>query len=628
MFDQYWNRQIKLFAPLLEATDTRFVFDSLTDDTVTVFRGTGFTYANGIVTGGTITSMEWTHRDGNGDRLLQSAAQITSYGNSGASIGSWQSTGTELRSLIGWTTVIDPALAVKLESNTGSITYANTDGTYTVLSSLSPISQTYSLIYSIRHVDTDGQTVLAEYDPADTVPIGTWESIVRSLFPAQAATDFFRLGTFSYAQVVTNHIGDGDPLGPPPTILGASSSARYVGGSGFDVLDYSSAGGVSSYMGSPPNWTSIEEVRASVGNDRIYANSESTTIFAGAGDDIVNGGDGIDQIYGGDGFDTADYYDSPGSIVVRYLVDSTGQPYQVVTGSNIGTDILHSIESISDPIMNDVLIGSRLAETISVGLGEDTVRGMGGDDTIKGLRNSKFFDGGAGDDSLFGGWNDDRLYGGPGDDEISGGRGHDQAKGGDGNDTISGGAGSDHLYGDAGDDILDGGASYDWLDAGTGRDVLRGGGGNDIYTLRSPGQTVIEDPNRGNDWVYGYASVTLATNVEALFLKGSAVKGIGNDLKNYIEGNAIANVLSGLGGNDIINAGSGNDRLIGGAGNDYLTGGNGFDTVDLSNRKSGDFSWSSIGSDQWRIVDRTGVLGTDTAYLCEQIKFSDMTVGL
>ncbi|MFO1169455.1 MAG: hypothetical protein U1E49_00640 [Hyphomicrobiaceae bacterium] len=122
--------------------------------------------------------------------------------------------------------------------------------------------------------------------------------------------------------------------------------------------------------------------------------------------------------------------------------------------------------------------------------------------------------------------------------------------------------------------------------------------------------------------------MTLAANVEALFLKGSAVKGIGNDLKNYIEGNARANVLSGLGGKDIINAGSGNDRLIGGAGNDYLNGGNGFDTVDLSDRKSSDFSWSSIASDQWRIVDHTGVLGTDTAYLCEQIKFSDMTVGL
>ncbi|MFO1169456.1 MAG: hypothetical protein U1E49_00645 [Hyphomicrobiaceae bacterium] len=165
-------------------------------------------------------------------------------------------------------------------------------------------------------------------------------------------------------------------------------------GPGFDVLDYSAAGGVSSCIWGLPELDQHRGGTCVRGNDRIYANSQSTTIFAGAGDDTVNGGDGIDQIYGGDGFDTADYYDSPGSIIVRYLVDSSGQPYQVVTGSNIGTDILHSIESISDPTMNDVLIGSRLAETISVGLGEDTVRGMGGDDTIRGPRNSKFFDGG------------------------------------------------------------------------------------------------------------------------------------------------------------------------------------------------------------------------------------------
>ncbi|MFO1169457.1 MAG: hypothetical protein U1E49_00650 [Hyphomicrobiaceae bacterium] len=75
MFDVLEPPDQSVPAPLLEATDTQFVvFDSLTDDTVTVFRGTGFIYANGIVIGGTITAMEWTHRDGNGDRLLQSAA--------------------------------------------------------------------------------------------------------------------------------------------------------------------------------------------------------------------------------------------------------------------------------------------------------------------------------------------------------------------------------------------------------------------------------------------------------------------------------------------------------------------------------------------------------------------------
>ncbi|ABA20206.1 Integrins alpha chain [Trichormus variabilis ATCC 29413] len=160
--------------------------------------------------------------------------------------------------------------------------------------------------------------------------------------------------------------------------------------------------------------------------------------------------------------------------------------------------------------------------------------------------------------------------------------------GGSGNDTIYGGAGDDNLNGDAGDDNLNGGAGDDTLIGGDGNDILTGGSGtntltggagNDRYYIDNASDVITEDINGGQDEVFATVSYTLAANVEALTLKGTAVNGTGNASNNNIRGNNQDNLLEGLDGNDNLTGNAGNDVLIGGNGNDTLNGGIGNDVL-------------------------------------------------
>jgi Ca2+-binding RTX toxin-like protein len=60
------------------------------------------------------------------------------------------------------------------------------------------------------------------------------------------------------------------------------------------------------------------------------------------------------------------------------------------------------------------------------------------------------------------------------------GGGNDRARGRGGNDRIAGGAGKDRLAGDAGNDRVNGGGGNDTIGGGKGRDTLVGGAGNDV----------------------------------------------------------------------------------------------------------------------------------------------------
>lgn len=116
------------------------------------------------------------------------------------------------------------------------------------------------------------------------------------------------------------------------------------------------------------------------------------------------------------------------------------------------------------------------------------------------------------------------------------------------------------------------------LDGGRGADTMVGSLGPDTYYVDS-GQDVIIEPDfdgpintstsrlLGNDLVGSSAySYRLSDNLEHLYMiAGSAVRGIGNELDNFIYGNYRDNVLIGHDGNDTIRPGAGDDFVNGGS---------------------------------------------------------------
>jgi len=125
------------------------------------------------------------------------------------------------------------------------------------------------------------------------------------------------------------------------------------------------------------------------------------------------------------------------------------------------------------------------------------------------------------------------------------------------------------IIGTNGDDVLQGSRSTDILDGGPGNDTMIGGKGNDTYYIDSPGDTITENLDEGNDTVRTSITYTLGSNLENLTLIGTdPINGTGNSLNNTLTGNSAANTLSGGSGNDTLDGSSGNDTLIGGEGSD------------------------------------------------------------
>ena len=193
-----------------------------------------------------------------------------------------------------------------------------------------------------------------------------------------------------------------------------------------------------------------------------------------------------------------------------------------------------------------------------------------------------------------------------GDDALIGTAARDYLRGFAGNDVLIGRGGADYLEGGAGDDVLV---------AGIGPATLKGGDGNDSYFVADAATLVVEDAAApgsprglyGYDSVHASVSFTLPADVEALYLTGTAITGIGNDLPNVLVGNNEANVLRGLGDDDLLQGAGGNDELSGGDGRDQLYGGAGDDLV--YGGEGADALFGEVGND--RLYAETG---DDTAY--------------
>jgi Ca2+-binding RTX toxin-like protein len=306
------------------------------------------------------------------------------------------------------------------------------------------------------------------------------------------------------------------------------------------------------------------EIHAMRGNDFVYGL---------VGDDTLNGGQGIDQLFGGDGYDLLD-----GGIGNDILDGGLGN--DTIYGGDGADRIAEKIDG-----GNDVVYGGNGKDTIALGAGHDVFwdeeeAGVAGGDTVTGgLGNDSLFGAGgtdrltgdAGDDSIRGGADNDTLSGGIGVDRLEGDDGNDSMTGGDGNDTIIGGAGNDKMLGDAGDDLVEGNADNDSLTGGLGNDTLDGGDGLDSL-VGDAGNDLLTG-GFGNDKLYGGAdSDTLRGDGDNDSLYG----GLGADTLNGGDGNDL---LSGGDGGDLMTGGIGADSMIGDAGDDFVAGNEGNDSL-------------------------------------------------
>ena len=182
-----------------------------------------------------------------------------------------------------------------------------------------------------------------------------------------------------------------------------------------------------------------------------------------------------------------------------------------------------------------------------LGIEEDNITGTDGDDVICGTRVANVIKAGGGDDT---------VYAGDGDDRVSGG---------DGDDTLYGEDGDDHFY------LLNQTGNNKWV----------GGGGNDVVYLSNDSASAATSVTALK--IYPGLTITTEWNLDLSSgtFDGSSI-GTGTFTFEGIEdviGTGANNTLTGTDQDNYIFASDGNDTINGGAGNDVLAGGNGNDTL-------------------------------------------------
>jgi Ca2+-binding RTX toxin-like protein len=357
------------------------------------------------------------------------------------------------------------------------------------------------------------------------------------------------------------------------TLSGGAGADRLFGGAGNDTLD----GG-----------TGADVLEGEAGNDILFGadgNSGNDTLLGGSGDDAYNVDGNNDVITEADNGGT-EYVYAYGNYTLPTNVEHLVLELMATngTGNELGNFILGNSTldtTLQGLVGNDTLIGGSGNDTLIGGTENDYLDGRQGKDSLEGGNGNDILVGDGGNDTLIGSTGDDLLSAGEGIDSLEGGAGNDTLFGGTDNDVLVGGTENDYLAGDAGADSITGGEGSDTLlgaDSSTGNDTLIGGIGDDIYNVDGINDLIIEAANEGTEYVYAFGNYTLPTNVEHLVLVGSAIVGIGNELSNFILGNATQpGTLQGLAGDDLLIGGSGNDTLSGGTDNDYLEGRQGID---------------------------------------------------
>jgi Ca2+-binding RTX toxin-like protein len=389
---------------------------------------------------------------------------------------------------------------------------------------------------------------------------------------------------------------------------GGTGNDTVEGGGGNDTLDATVSGTVSlTASGSAAALTASGTVSMTgIELLRVTGSAGSETFTVGN----LAGTLGGVQIDGGAGNDALSFTAAPGAVTVDLTAGT------VAASGNVAITAL-SIESATGTDQNDTLLGAAADNTLTGGLGDDSIDARGGNDRVVWTLGdgNDAIDGGTGTDAL------DLTFGG-GNVTLSGGAGLGVAVGsetlvvlntetirlfaGNGDDTLTVGAGSRIVLNDlTGSGVAAGGVEVhaaggnDRIDAQSASLALRlfAEGGNDTLSGGSGNDTL--DGGTGTDTA-DFSGATAAVIVD--LAQGTATgTSIGVDRLTAIE-RVIGSDLD-----DAIAGGSGGETLAGGLGNDTLTGGAGFDLLDYSAATSGATIDLALP-----VLTTTGDLGTDT----------------
>jgi Ca2+-binding RTX toxin-like protein len=262
-------------------------------------------------------------------------------------------------------------------------------------------------------------------------------------------------------------------------------------------------------------------------------------------------------------------------------------------------------ETLTGGIENDIITGLGGDDILNGGDGDDVIEGGTGNDVINGgagtetasYENSPnsigvfvnlatgFTNGDAGNDTLIGIENvigstvSDTLRGNAGNNVLTGLGGDDLLIGEDGDDTLVGGIGGDFLRGRSGNDTLLGGLDDDFLSGGEGNDVMDGGDGLDRVSMF----LIPTDPQTGTTVDLAIAGQQDTGHGLDTFISIEHVSGTA--FADNLSGNGGDNWLWGIGGNDVLDGRGGNDLLEVGAGQTTVMGGAGTDSLSLFNNQ-------------------------------------------
>ena len=367
------------------------------------------------------------------------------------------------------------------------------------------------------------------------------------------------------------------------------------------------------------------------GPDVIQGGPQSETINGNGGDDVACGGDGLDNLDGGPGRDEllgqGDSDQFRGADLGQDLITGgSGDRDEANYGSlgtgvsvNMGNGLVHATGAGVDGGILGVewVRGTRFADTLVGGSGENRLYGRTGDDVLDGRGDEDVLDGGPGTDRVsfatssagvsvnisqqlakvlggpvetlveiegaIGSPQADRLVGDGNANELAGGGGDDTIKGKGGDDVLTGGAGDDVLFPGGGDDFVAGGANDPVTSSGAHGDLVSYEGD----TL-DPGRTFLDiglyyfAPLNSPPYALGVGDDELSGIESVRGLKNGRTHVQGDDGPNVIIGGANRDYLEGRGGNDLLYGLGNADSLFGDYaagtnpsifGDDYLDGG-------------------------------------------------------